>query len=230
MITKLLSAAVKFYLRSQVSQVEDLQVKISGTNRQILQGYIPQVFLSCQRATYQGLRLKEIELNGDSIAVNLPEILKQKPLKLIEPIVVRVKLALDSEDLSASLNSDLLQNGLSDLWQIVLARQGRTPIDSQLANPNIEWNSIAIANKQLSFSGTYQDDTETNKELKISTGVSLADSHTLCLSPLAVSNQLNDIGNLSDKLEIDLGTDVFIEQLTIESEQILCLGKITVNS
>ena len=94
LISKLLSSAVKLYLRSQVTQVEDLQVKISGKNKQILKGYIPQVFLSCDRAIYQGLNLSQIELNGLDIAINLPEVIKKKPLRLLEPIFVEIKLKL----------------------------------------------------------------------------------------------------------------------------------------
>ncbi len=78
MISKLLSTAVKLYLRSQVERVEDLQVKILGENKQILQGYIPQIFLSCSRAVYQGLYLRQIELNGSDIAFNLSEVIGTK--------------------------------------------------------------------------------------------------------------------------------------------------------
>ena len=77
MISKLLSTAVKLYLRSQLRGVEELQVNIIGKNKQILQGYIPQVLLNCNRAIYQGLHLREVELNGSNIAFNLPEVMKK---------------------------------------------------------------------------------------------------------------------------------------------------------
>ena len=119
MIGKLLSAAVKLYLRSQVEGVEALEVKIAGKSKEILRGYIPEVFLSCDRAVYQGLHLSQIELKGNNIAVNLPEVIKKQPLKLIEPILVEIQLRLDAADLASSLESDLLQSGLGDLWQTI---------------------------------------------------------------------------------------------------------------
>lgn len=229
-ITQLLSTAVKLYLRSQVSQLEDLQVKISGTNRQILKGYIPQVFLSCQRGAYHGLYLREVEVNGTDIAINLPEVLKKKPLKLVDPIVVTVKLGLDANDLKASLDSPLLQSGLRDLWQIILSSQEITPISSPAANSSIDWNNIAIAEETLHLSGIYRDYDGRDRELHLSTDITLANSHTLCLSALKITDEFKIVGDLGEKVEIDLGTDIAIKQLVIESKQILCLGDITVNS
>ena len=229
MITKLLSTAVKFYLRSQVSQVAALRVKIAGKNRQFLKGYIPEVFLYCQRAVYQGLHLQEVEVSGTEIAFNLSEVLKKKPLRLVEPIVVKVKLGLDGNNLQASLNSALLQSGLSDLWQIILAAGATTFLDSQLADASIEWHNIAIADRQLHLSGTYQVSTGKSQQLNLLTGITLANHHTLCLFPLKIDCESGVVDDLPKKLEIDLGKDVAIEQLNIESEQILCLGKITVS-
>ncbi|MBE9047860.1 DUF2993 domain-containing protein [Pleurocapsales cyanobacterium LEGE 10410] len=222
MIDKLLSTAVKLYLRSQVTQAEDLQVKIIGKNRQILQGYIPQVLLSCNRAVYQGLYLRQVELKGAEIAFNLSEVLKKKPLKL-EPILVDIKLRLDVSDLQASLDSSLLQSGLSDLWQIIWSAQNHAS-PAELADLEIRWHCITIVDRGLNLAGTYRDGTEI-KELDLSTGINLTDSHTLCLSPITTNSK-----SLSDQIEIDLGTDVVIEQLAVESEQILCSGKIRINN
>jgi len=229
-ITKLLSTAVKFYLRSLVSQVEDLQVKIIGKNSQILKGYIPEVFLSCQRAVYQGLHLREVIINGTDIAINLPEVLKKKPLRLLEPLIVDLQVSLNENDLNASIDSDLLQSGLSDLWQIILSKSQITLDNWQLVDIPIEWNQIAIANNQLNLLGTYQDNTGKDHNLNVSTEINLSNSHTLSLFPLKISNNINCIDQLTEKLEIDLGQDINIEKLIVESEQILCLGKITINN
>ena len=225
MIGKLLSSAVKLYLRSQVERVEALQVKIGGKNKQILQGYIPQVFLSCDRAIYQGLHLSQIELKGTDIAVNLPEVIKKQPLRLIEPIMVEIQLKLDAEDLQASLKSDLLQSGLDDLWQKILAVRD----SKDLAVLEVRWQKIAIANQKLNITGNYQDSSGKIHQLALSTAIDLANEHTLCLSPLNISSDLLN-SDLNSQLEIDLGTDVNIEKLTIESEQIVCAGNIRVNN
>lgn len=228
MISKILATAVKLYLRSQVTQVEDLQVKIVGKNKQILKGHIPQVLLSCSCAVYQGLHLSQIELDGADIAVNLPEVIKKKPLRLLEPIFVEIQLKLDAADLQASLDSQLLQDGLDDLWQMILTAPTNMSA-VELDHLVIEWHQIAIANQVLNLVGTYQDISGETQELCLSTRLSLADDHTLCLSSLKIIHESLADG-LQDELKIDLGTDVAIAQLVIESEQILCAGKIRVNN
>ena len=238
LISKLLSAAVKLYLRSQVEQVEDLQVKVMGKNKQILTGYIPQVFLSCDRASYQGLFLSQIELKGAKIAVNLSEVVKKKPLRLLEPVWVEIQLKLDAADLKASLNSELLQSGLADLWQLILASQpdlsdselSNLAIASRAAAKLITWQQIAIADGNLSLTGSYQDADGQMQALGLSTRLSLANEHPLCLSQLKILHQSSLLSELTDDLQLDLGTDVAIAKLKIESEQIVCAGKISINN
>jgi hypothetical protein len=227
-IAKLLSGAVKLYLRSQVEAVANLQVKILGKNKQILQGYIPQVLLSCDRAVYQGLHLSQVQLNGTNIAVNLPEVIKRQPLKLVEAVFVEIQLRLGAADLQASLDSALLQSGLSDLWQMILTAQNNDD-SPDLTELKVEWQTIAIANSQLKFAGIYQDASGEIKTIALSTGIDLANAHTLCLSPLNITNNLSS-DSLKRQLEIDLGTDIALQELTIESEQILCRGKIRINN
>jgi hypothetical protein len=227
-IAKLLSSAVKLYLRSQVEAVEALQVKILGKSKQILQGYIPQVLLSCDRAVYQGLHLSQVQLNGRDIAVNLPEVIKRQPLKLLEAVFVEIQLRLDAHDLQASLDSALLQSGLSDLWEMILTSQNNND-SPELTKLKVEWQTIAIANNQLNFAGIYQDASGETRTIALSTGVDLANAHTLCLSPLNITSNLSS-DSLKRQLEIDLGTDIALQELAIESEQILCRGKIRINN
>lgn len=228
MISKLLSTAVQLYLRSQVRRVENLQVKVVGQNKQIFQGCIPQVFFSCAHAVYQGLHLSQVRLNGSDIAFNLPEVVKRKPLRLLEPVLVRVQLSLDAADLQASLDSPLLQSGLEDLWQKILSAQTNS-VAAQLDCLIIKWSRIAIANQQLHLFGIHQSTFGEVKEVCLSTGIKLANDRTLCLYSLKIIGvSLTD--ELQPELKIDLGTEVAIDKLIIASEQIICSGKIKINS
>ena len=142
-IDKALSTAVKFYLRTQVEQVENIEVKIFGKNRQIFKGYIPKVWLKCDRAIYQGLHLKQVELQGTNIGFNLSEVLKRQPFKLLEPIVVNLQLELDAQDVQASLDAPLLQSGLNDLWAMIVT-------DCKIYSiSDITWSNIEIAAQTL---------------------------------------------------------------------------------
>ena len=228
MISKLLSTAVQLYLRSQVRRVENLQVKIVGKNKQIFQGYIPQVFLSCAHAIYQGLHLSQVKLDGSDIAFNLPEVVKRKPLRLLEPVLVQIQLSLDTADLQASLDSPLLQSGLEDLWQKILSAQSNS-VAAQLDCLIIKWSRIAISNQQLHLFGIHQSTFGETKELCLSTGIKLASDRILCLYSLKIIG-VSLTEEFQPELKIDLGTDVAIEQLVIQSEQIICSGKIKINN
>ena len=105
LISKVLSPAVKLWLRSQVEQVEHLNFKINGQDRQILRGYIPVVSLDSSKAVYQGLHLGDIQLQGTNIRINIGQVLRGKPLRLLEPIWLKGEVYLTTDDLQASLSS-----------------------------------------------------------------------------------------------------------------------------
>ncbi len=60
--------AVRLFLRTQVEQIEDLEMQLQGHDRQILRGYIPGVFLAVGKAIYQGLHLGKAQLRGEIVA------------------------------------------------------------------------------------------------------------------------------------------------------------------
>ncbi|MEL6163726.1 MAG: LmeA family phospholipid-binding protein, partial [Cyanobacteria bacterium J06628_3] len=62
LVTNILAEAIKLWLRTQVSHIEQLQLDIQARNRQILSGYIPSVSIVAEKAVYQGLHLSKIDL------------------------------------------------------------------------------------------------------------------------------------------------------------------------
>ena len=226
MISKILATAVKVYLRSQVERATDLQVKIKGKNKQIIQGYIPQVCLSSSKAVYRGLHLSQVELNGLNLAFNLPEVIKKKPLKLLEPVDVAIKLMLDAADLQDSLDSPLLQSGLNDLWQQILSANHIDPTGSQVNNVRVRWQTITLGDRLLHFTGVSELGEEV-RQIRLSTKIDLADERTLCLSALTINDRAI-ASQLQHEAKINLGTDVEIARLEIESERIFCSGKIKI--
>ena len=227
LISKVLSTAVKLYLRSQISQIENLRVKIVGKNKQILQGYIPQVLLSCDRGVYRGLYLSQIELDGSNIAFNLPQVIKKKPLKLLEPVLVEIRLNLSEDNLQASLDSPLFQSGLNDLWQMILPTQTNTGLKPN--NPTVKWHRIAIAQGRLNLTGIAKNSVEKTEELYLSTKLDLADERTLLLSALNITGKSFSQDEIQE-LKIDLGTDITFKELIVESQHIFCCGTIRINN
>ncbi len=229
MIDKVLSTAIRLWLRSQVERVEELEVKILGGDRQILGGYIPRVSLATDRAVYRGLHLRQIKLTGENIRVNLAQVLKGKPLKLLEPVPVNGQVWLEETDLKASLSSPLLLSALTDLLFTLLAANGIEPEGQQLADYSINWQTISVEIDKLTVGGTLIHSTN-NREiaLAIRTGLQIANGSILQLSPLHLETIPQLWSSTCNQLEIDLGSQVAIEQLSLAPGKLFCCGGLTV--
>jgi hypothetical protein len=228
MINKVLSTAIRLWLRSQVERVEELEVKITGGERQILRGYIPCVSLKSDYAVYQGLHLRQIKLAGENIRVNLAQILKGKPLRLLEPVAVNGKVWLEETDLKASLSSPLLLSALTDLLSSLLAVNGIEQEQKQLAHEGINWQTISINQDKLTVSGTLIHGHNQETTIVIRTGLQIVDGSILQLFPLCLETTPQLWSNTCNRLDMDLGSQVAIAQLNLETGKLVCCGSLTV--
>lgn len=228
MIDKVLSTAIRLWLRSQVERVEELEVKITGGDRQILRGYIPSVSLATNHAVYQGLHLRQIRLTGENIRVNLAQILKGKPLQLLEPVAVTGQVWLEETDLKASLSSPLLLSALTDLLSTLLAANGIEQEKHQLAHDRINWQTISIRNDKLTIDGTLIYSNNQEIAIAIRMGLQIANDSILKLFPLHLETTPQLWSSTCNQLEMDLGDQVAIEQLSLEAGKLFCSGGITV--
>ncbi|WP_019498066.1 DUF2993 domain-containing protein [Pseudanabaena sp. PCC 6802] len=113
-VSSVLCPVIKLWLRSQVEALQELDIKILGANRQILQGQVPQAEVSGQGIVYQGLSLSTISLVAAGINLNIPQILKGQPLKLLDPIQVQLDLTIEPQDLQQCLSSAIVTDALGD--------------------------------------------------------------------------------------------------------------------
>ena len=198
--------------------MSDLLVKISGSDRQILGGHIPNVSILARRAVYQGLHLTQIHLVGNNIRINLSAVLKGQPLRLLEPVPVFSELLLQEVDLNASLQSPLLANALTDLLSTLLLVN--CPADS-----SVSWHNIRIDPGQLVLNATLAI-ADNPQPLVIRTGLQLASSHELRLEHPQIQMG-GDWRNL-ESFKLDLGSEVDLQVLALDSGQIVCHGRINV--
>jgi len=219
-ISKVLSPAIRLWLRSQVERVSHLEVKISGGDRQILSGSIPRVSISASNAVYQGLHLTQIQLVGEGIRTNLGQVLKGQPLRLLEVVPVAGELLWQESDLTASLQSPLLANALTELLEMLLPESCR--IDGQLS-----WHKIVIDTDQLILSGTLVGSSNT-KPLLLRSGLQLASCHELQLTQPQLQTSHDLILKELENFKLDLGPEVNIQELTLTPGQMLCRGSINV--
>ncbi len=219
LISKVLSPAVGLWLRSQVQQVSDLEVKISGSNRQIFSGHIPGVSISACQAVYQGLHLTQIQFVGEGIRVNLAAVLRGQPLRLLEPVPLFCELVVQELDLNASLASPLLANALSELLLT------RLPASSPVNGP-VTWHKISIDSGQLTAAATLAGVDDNPKSVVIRTGLNLASNHELQLENFQIQTQMGKPSENLASFKLDLGPEAAIEELTLTPGQLVCRGRI----
>jgi hypothetical protein len=228
LIGKVLSPAVQLWLRSQVEQVETLQFNIVGGDRQIVTGHIPGVAIAANHAVYQGLHLSQLQLEGTGIRVNLGQILKGKPLRLLEPVPITGELLLEQSDLQASVQAPLLSTALTDILTTLLKSNHETASANPLNDRQVSWQRIDIEDSQLIVFGTLTDDVNPTTPIVLRAGLELPTPHILKLSPLQIQfSQTSPPLNL-DGFEIDLGSEVHIKELALTSGQLMCRGRLTV--
>ena len=227
-ISTVLSPAVQLWLRSQVEQVDSLQFKIMGGDRQILSGHIPMVSIAASRAVYQGLHLSQLQLEGSSIRVNLGQVIKGKPLRLLEPIPVGGQLLLKTSDLEASLHSPMLSNAVSEFLTTLLKSDGITNSDYYLKERQISWQKVDIDQGHLTLFGTLTDPVHQTTPIIITAGLQLTTPQVLTLNPLQIQLSPTSPPLNFDGFQVDLGSEVELEELTLTPGQMLCRGRLRV--
>lgn len=217
-----LSPAVQLWLRSQVQQVDELKVKIEGSDRQIFSGAIPKVTAAARGAVYRGLHLTEVAIEGAGIRVNLGQVIKGKPLRLLESFPIFGVLRLIQADLNASLKAPMLADALSEFLSPLLPMLDRE-------QPLILQNSqIAIDAGLLTLSAVILRADGTQIPFVLRTGLRMASGHELMFEnpEIEVSQELNS--KILNGFKIDFGPEIEIEELILNPGEIVCRGGIRV--
>ncbi len=221
LVTNVLTAAIKLWLRAQVSHIEQLEVDIQANDRQIISGCIPSVSITAKGAVYQGLHLSKVNLLAKNIRINIGSVIKGQQLRLLEKVPVHGELSQLSEDLSASLSSTLLSTALNDILVKFL------PDCSPNSKP-ITWQKVTIGEGRILISAVREQ--ENNPLLlDICIGLNLLSPHELRIAPFIVSNDTKTLFESSDGEYIDLGSDVEIQDLQLVPGKITFRGRIDVN-
>ncbi|MBE9178987.1 DUF2993 domain-containing protein [Oculatella sp. LEGE 06141] len=233
-ISTVLSPAVRLWLRSQVEQVEALEFRIEGGDRQLLSGHIPQVIISASKAVYQGLHLSQVQMVGRNIRVNLGQMLRGKPLRLLAVVPIRGEVVIQQADLNASLHAPMLATALAEFLAELLRSQ-LSPGLSESSEPQkltLQNPSVTIGNHRITLVADLLTASGRLIPVAIRTGMQVMNGNLLCLEhpqwlphPRAKRGlPLNDLHGF----QVDLGSDVDLEELSLEDERIICRGGINV--
>jgi hypothetical protein len=239
-ISAVLTPALQLWLRSQAEQIQSLKIKIKAGDRQLLSGYVPAVSVTADHAVYQGLHLGQVEILAEDIRVNLGQILRGKPLKLLQPIPIHLQLQMDQQDFANSSGSALMTAAFQDLLlRLLQADQGLVEIlagdkaEIDLATLRVLQPQILLGDEQVTLGMLLHGaELERSLPLIIRTGIELASPQQLrfvspqWLTSLQAKRGL-PLADL-DGFVIDLGSQVALQELAVSSQQFRLVGEIVV--
>lgn len=247
-ISNLLKPAIKLFLKSQLEAVQTLTVDIAAGDRQLLSGCIPQVSLFAQQAIYRGLHLSQIAVEGRDIQINIGQVMRGKPLRLLHPVPVAVNLQLLAEDLNRSLAAPLLAGAVADLLNQWLRAAQVVGVKGHLdtrQSPRIvlaHHSPGETLHKHVTLRAPWIDEAGTRGTLILSSDLQLAGHHCLQFQRPELIYQRSTADNREDASPIlepqvevladfvlDLGTDVELTVLQIQAGVLHCQGYIWVN-
>jgi hypothetical protein len=237
-ISKVLSPAIRLWLRSQVDSIEGLQFQIEGSDRQILAGHVAKVAIAARSAVYQGFHLSQVCLSAEDIRINLGQVLKGKPLRLLAIVPVRGEVLLQESDLNHSLQVPLLANALTEVLMKLLrsstAADLPTDLTEALEDPTAALQSphVLIRPNQLLLCADLVSVNSQSVPLMVQTDLRSNGSGLLQLEhPELFCHPQAEQGLPLPHLhgfEIDLGSDVELQELRLEEQRITCRGRINV--
>ena len=237
-ISRILPPAIRLWLSTQLDHVEDFVFRIEGGDRDILSGHLPEVFLSAQKAVYQGIHLSQAAVHARAIRVNLGQVIRRKPLRLLAPFPVSGNVFLTADDFNQSLQAPLLGEGLYDFLQLLAQSQ---PEAAHL-------KAILDGLPKRTISAHYQPAASIGPEgitlrltprhgeavppIAIATQLAIKDGHRLCLeNPHWVTD-----GDTADTkplpalhgFEVDLGPEVTLTECEVQADRVSLAGTIRV--
>lgn len=226
-ISKILSPAVRLFLRSQIEKAENLEFTIDAGNRDIFAGIIPLVNLSAHKAVYQGLHLSDVNLTAKDISINLKEVMRGKPLKLLNPVLLSGEVFLEKSDIKTSLSSSLLSNALVDLLEIIIPDISNNS-ELSIKDNKIIWEQIDLADSEFKLGGNYTDLSGNKYAIMLRASLELIGSNQLKLTLLDIKLPPNFPEAKTNIFDLDLGTEVNIKEMNISADKISAQVDLTV--
>ncbi|MBD2567808.1 DUF2993 domain-containing protein [Anabaena lutea] len=220
-ISQVLTTAIKLWLKTQLSQVCQLDVEIKASDRQILSGKIPAVSIFASNAIYQGIHVTSVQLWAENIQINIGSVLKGQPLRLLEIVPVVAELIVEEQNLNNSLSSELLSTTLNDLLVKLLPEQ------CQKSKP-ISWQEITLDNQRLILKGLLASENKPTL-LEMCVGLELLNGQELQLTEIKIEHDQEVLLENNSGYNFYLGSDVDLQEVTVVPRQLVCRGRINVN-
>ena len=219
----LVDPLVANWIRSEVDRVDNLSVDISGSDNDLINGRIDTAEVSGENLIYENFYLSRVELAGSNIQLTMDEALNGGSLDLVGPVSLNAFIRLTEADLNRSLQAPLIQSQLAEAT-VEVPFAGGTSVAFQLSEPQ-----VSIADGQLKIDALLNTD-GTDVPVSVTTGLSpQGGTQLLLIDPtwLSEDGSQTPIAGL-DGVTIDLGPDVEIDSLNLDTGELVYQGTITI--
>ncbi|MEL7501487.1 MAG: DUF2993 domain-containing protein [Cyanobacteria bacterium J06554_6] len=222
---RVLPAAVRLWLRSQLDQIENLTLNLQGSDRQVLSGCIPGVSLAAEQSVYKGIHLSKVNVAAEDISINLGQVLRGKPLRLVKAFPVRGAVEISEDGLNASLAATLLSEGIERFWQSLLQRpEVAAEVEDYYGTAALQSHApLTQARLTAPFLTLINGDKQLRAGLTVKQG-----RHLVLNQPTWLVSAQDRPSHALKGFAWDLGSEAQIHQLTIVSKRLLCAGQIEV--
>lgn len=230
LISRVLAPALGLWVRSQLDQVEDLQIGIEAGDRQILGGGISRVSAVASKAVYRGLHFSQIQVAGEDIQTNLGQVLRGKPFRLLTAFPVVGEVTLTEADLNASLTAPLLADAVTDFLLTFLQQMPQNDSEPVTHAAQLKDVNVQLGAGELTFTGLLVNGGKTTA-IAIRTRLTVKKGNLLKLEGFQQQHSVAELlptAACNTNFTIPLGTDVYLDTLAIAENRLLCQGRITV--
>ncbi len=209
-VAPLITPMLKTWVMQQVSQAENLDIKLQGTDQELLRGLIPQVNISADNVVYQGIQARSVSLVGRSVQLDLSQAFSGGGVKLKSPVQADLVIKMAEPDLNRYLTSPQFQKQFSNL---------RLPMPGSASTLPLSINQPQLSlldQGRVQVAAALKPEQGPSLPVQITTGLDLLNGNTLKLTnpELKSSGQLLPT-ELLQNLKIDLGPDTLVKSLDI---------------
>ena len=222
-VSALINPLVANWIKSEVDSVDNLDVKISGADNELLGGRIARAEVSGDNLVYEDFYFSRVELSGQDIRLTVEEALNGGSLSLVEPIPVDAFMRLTEEDLNRAIHAPLIQSQFSET-DVEAPFSNGEPVAFQLSEPE-----VSILDGRLKIDALMNVD-GASVPVALITGLLPQNGTQLQLvNPvwLGDDGSQTPIAGL-DGVAIELGPDVAIDSLQLVAGELIYNGTVTI--
>ena len=136
-----ISQAIKLWLKSICSKLEQLDLQLQGSLWRLLQGHLAGATVQARGVVFQDLAIEQVELSSEAIDLDISAVLKGQPLQLRESFEVKGWVQFSESGLNHCLQSPTLTAFSTELSHVLLN-------DASLQRLEIKADGVVLHNTQ----------------------------------------------------------------------------------